>query len=336
MTDDTPAPTDPAPADVAPPPHALAAEPPPEPAAVAASDHPTAAEPPAAGPLPDDAEPAAEVSETVEPGESEPEPEPIAEAELDASAEPEAAVEPEPAPAAEEEPTVADAGVAALASAGVAEAAEPAEPTEPPPPESKKKWYVVKVQSGREESIKAAIERKVKIEGLEEFFGQIAIPFEEYNEKKKVRVTNKKTGEKETQERNVTKKRKKFPGYLFAEVEYNDRILYLFRETSGVGDFVGASLKRDPTPMTEHEVHSMLTGTPGKEDKQQKKVVHKIDFEKGDRVKVRDGAFAGSEGEVKEIIPAKDAADTPKVKVEVTIWGRPVPLELDYWHVDKV
>ena len=108
--------------------------------------------------------------------------------------------------------------------------------------DSKKKWYVVKVQSAREDSIKAAVERKVKIEGLEEFYGQIAIPVEEYMEKKKVKVTDKKTGEKVTQERNVVKHRKKFPGYLFAEVEFNDRILYLFRETSGVGDFVGASL----------------------------------------------------------------------------------------------
>src|SRR5437660_1071016 len=84
----------------------------------------------------------------------------------------------------------------------------------------------------------AAIERKVKIEGLEEFFGRIEIPVEEIVEKKKVKakVKDKKTGETDTvyQEKNVTKKRKKYPGYLFAEVDFNDRILYLFRETPGV------------------------------------------------------------------------------------------------------
>src|SRR5436305_90307 len=105
-----------------------------------------------------------------------------------------------------------------------------------PPVDTKKKWYVVKVQSGREETIKSAIERKVKIEGLEEFFGQIAIPTEQVTEVKKVRVTDKKTGEKVTQEKRVVKDRKKFHGYIFAEVELHDRILYLFRETPGLGD----------------------------------------------------------------------------------------------------
>jgi transcriptional antiterminator NusG len=87
---------------------------------------------------------------------------------------------------------------------------------EPPPPlPSNKHWYVVKVQSGREESIKEAIERRVKIEGLEEFFGQIIIPVE--------RVTEMRNGKR------YVKERKLYPGYLMCEVEYNDRILYLRR-----------------------------------------------------------------------------------------------------------
>ena len=202
-------------------------------------------------------------------------------------------------------------------------------------PESNKKWYVVKVQSGREDTIKAAIERKVKIEGLEEFFGQIAIPVEELIQKKSVRVTDKKTGEKVTQEKKVIKLQKKYAGYIFAEVEFNDRILYLFRETSGVGDFVGASLKRDPTPMTDIEVRQMLTGVvEGKIGQPGLKKV-KLDYEKGDKVKIRDGAFANMEGIVKSIKEPKDAGETPKVTVEVTIWGKPVEVDLDYWHVDR-
>lgn len=206
-------------------------------------------------------------------------------------------------------------------------------------PDSSRKWYVVKVQSGREDSIKRDIERKVIIQGLEEFFGRIEIPVEEVVEKKKVKakVKDKKTGEIDTvyQEKNVTKKRKKFPGYLFAEVDFNDRILYLFRETSGVGDFVGATQHRAPNPMSEHEVQSMLTGVAIKGGPKAGKVKVKLDFEKGDKVKIRDGAFSGMEGEVKHISEAKDASETPKVKVEVTIFGRPVEVELDYWQVDK-
>ncbi|HJZ56675.1 MAG TPA: transcription termination/antitermination protein NusG [Gemmataceae bacterium] len=306
--------------------------------------------------LPEPAEPAAQAEAQAETAAPEPVaavPEPAAPPEVAAEVPPEAAapepVAEEPPPAeAPPEPVKAKprksraSKAAATASAVVAdEAATPPAAQEGaeaavPAPDSKKKWYVVKIQSGREESIKAAIERKVKIEGLEEFYGQIAIPVEEYVEKKKVRVTDKKTGEKVTQEKNVTKSRKKYPGYLFAEVEFNDRILYLFRETSGVGDFVGTGgPMKPPTPMNDREVQQMLTGIIDPKDRgKQKKTVVKLDFEKGDKVKIRDGAFANMEGEVKAITEAKEG-ETPKVTVEVTIFGRPVPVELDYWQVDK-
>jgi transcriptional antiterminator NusG len=184
-------------------------------------------------------------------------------------------------------------------------------PTEP----SKKHWYVVKVQSGREESIKEAIERRVKIEGLEEYYGQIVIPVE--------RITEIRNGKR------IQKERKLYPGYLMVEVEYNDRILYLFRETSGVGDFVGGSVTRQPPPMPPREVERMLRqqGSGGVE----KETHARPEFEKGDRVKVRDGTFAGMEGIVKDIMESQS-----RVSVELTIFGRPVPVELEYWQVEPV
>ncbi len=221
-------------------------------------------------------------------------------------------------------------GVAVAAEAN----AEPETPAEPPPPENPKKWYVIKVTSNREESIKAAIERRVKIEGLEEYFGQIVIPVEKVTQVKK--VVEKKNGDKVTKEKRVVKENKKFPGYLFAEVEFNDQILYLFRETSGVGDFVGASLNRIPTPMPDRDVQSVLHGVSGDPKGKDGKVKVKLDFEKGDKVRIREGAFANMEGEVKLITEPKDAGETPKVTVVVSIFGRPVDVELDYWQVDKV
>ncbi len=191
---------------------------------------------------------------------------------------------------------------------------EPEPEPVPAPEASNKHWYVVKVQSGREESIKEAIERRVKIEGLEEYYGQIIIPVE--------RVTEVRGGKR------VVKERKLYPGYLMVEVEYNDRILYLFRETSGVGDFVGGSVNRAPPPMPPREVERML-GTQGQI--QDKPIAAKPVFERGDRVKVRDGTFAGMEGEVKEILEA-----LTRVRVELTIFGRPVPVELEYWQVEPV
>jgi transcriptional antiterminator NusG len=236
---------------------------------------------------------------------------------------------------------------AGAAETPAGDAGAEAVPAGEPVPENKKRWFAVKIQSGREESIKAAIERKVKIEGLEEFFGQIMIPVEEIIVKKKVKVKNKKTGETTTQEKNVTKYNKKFPGYLFAEVEFNNDILYVFRETSGVGDFVGVNTKKTagaiersaPAPMTEAEVQSMLTGAPDPNKKKGGKggkVVVKLDVEKGDKVRIRGGAFVGSEGEVKAISEPKDPTESPKVTVVVTFWGRPVDVEVDYWEVDKI
>ena len=205
------------------------------------------------------------------------------------------------------------------------------------PPENAKKWYAIKVQSGREDTIKAAILRKVRIEGLEDVFGQILIPYEEVIEKKAVRVKDKKSGEYTTQEKKITRKRKKFQGYIFAELEFNDRILYLIRETSGVGDFLKLRPRKDdsplPEPMTDAEVKQMLGEKVGP-DSGKGKV--KIDIEKGERVKIKEGSFKDSEGEVKEVQIPKDPTDPPKVIVTVTFWGRPLDVELEYWQVSKV
>jgi transcriptional antiterminator NusG len=141
------------------------------------------------------------------------------------------------------------------------------------------------------------------------------------------------------------KKVKKFPGYLFCEVEFNEHVLYLFRETSGVGDFVGGTgsgPNRLPQPMSEREVQRMLAdqeemaGAEKKESaaEESAKGRIKLDYEVGDTVKVREGMFANMEGPVKEI--ADRDSQTPKVKVVLTIWGRPVEVDLDYWQVDRV
>jgi transcriptional antiterminator NusG len=227
---------------------------------------------------------------------------------------------PAAAPPGEEthEPVSQDAGSPPHAPLPLAPpAAVPDEEPEPPQP-SNKRWYVVKVQSGREESIKESIERRVKIEGLEEYFGQIIIPVE--------RVTEMRNGKR------VVRERKLYPGYLMVEVEYNDRILYLFRETSGVGDFVGGSVKGNvtipPPPMSEREVERML----GRQGEHVPGIAHpKPKFDRGDRVKVKDGTFAGMEGEVKEVLEAKGL-----VRVELTIFGRAVPVDLEYWQVESV
>src|SRR5438132_5648961 len=185
---------------------------------------------------------------------------------------------PEPTASAPQPATVEESSV----GTAVAEAPPPTPPPEvatgaDEPAPSNKHWYVDKVQSGREESIKEAIERRVRIEGLEEYFGQIISPVE--------RVTEMRNSKR------VVRERKLYPGYLMVEVEFNDRILYLFRETAGVGDFVGGSLNHAPPPMSEREVERML----GRQGEEVAAKPAKPKYDKGDRVKVRDGTFAGME-----------------------------------------
>lgn len=307
----------------------------PEPAPVAEAPAPA----PAPAPEP---EPVAVVEDVAAPGAPPAEvPEPDAPAGDSAAETPAEAPTEEPAAEAEK-PKPAKKPRAKKAPVAAADPAEPAaasaEPAPDAPPENKKKWYAIKVASGREDSIKAAILRKVRIEGLEEFFGRIEIPFEEETVKKSVKVKDKKTGETSYQEKKVTRKRKKFQGYLFAELEFNDRVLFVIRDTSGVGDFLNLRHKKDqlptPEPMPDHEVQSMLTGVAVKDPNKPKKV--KIDFEKGDKVRVKEGSFANFEGTVKEIIEAKDPTEPPKVSVELTFWGRATVTEFDSSQVEKV
>jgi transcriptional antiterminator NusG len=178
-----------------------------------------------------------------------------------------------------------------------------------------KRWYVVKVQSSREDSIKDAIERRIKIEGLEDSYGQIVIPVEKVQELMKGK--------------RVTRTRKLYPGYLFVEVEFNEKILYLFRETPGVGDFVGATPTKPPLPMRDEEVQRLLGQR--EEVVAQLEPTSKIKFEKGDHVKAKDGMFAGMEGEVSEVFEAK-----AQVRVMLKIFGRDVPVDLEYWQVEHV
>ncbi len=228
-----------------------------------------------------------------------------------------------------EAPGVPEAPTTASGSAPVVESA-PAEPTshddvaaeastasEPEKPKVELHWYVVKVQSGREESIKESIERRVKIENLQDYFGQIVIPTE--------KVSEMRNGKR------VVRERKLLHGYILVNVEFNEHMLYLFRETSGVGDFVGAGLNKKPIPMGENEIKKWIGKDKAGEGQAEPTDIPVSPYNEGDHVKVKDGMFQGMEGFVKQLIEAKGA-----VVVELTIFGRPVPVELEYWQVEFV
>lgn len=255
-----------------------------------------------------------------------------------------------PAPAELADPAPeADAPVATIVDTSEAVSAAESAPVEPQPPApavageppaegdakpSNKRWYVVKVQSGREETVREAIERKVKIEGLEQYFGQVVVPFERETV---IIQSGKRKGQR------MVKKKKKFPGYIMAEVEYNDKILYLFRETSGVGDFVGATLTKPPLPMSDFEVQRMLSDQEdvpaGTKEKSRRKVAMapvKINFNVGDKVRVRDGLFAGQEGEIREIREPKDETENHVIRVTLIVFGRPTTVELQHYQIEAI
>ncbi|MCY2933987.1 MAG: transcription termination/antitermination protein NusG [Planctomycetota bacterium] len=179
--------------------------------------------------------------------------------------------------------------------------------------EPKLEWFVLKVQSGREDTIRDTIVRRVKMEGHDRFFKQVVVPTEKSTE---IRNNKKKIVE-----------RKSYPGYIMVQMELNEKTWFLVRETSGVGDFVGAY--GSPSRMTDVEVNRMLgQAVPVKTEESAKL---KIDLERGDRVKIKDGPFENFEGTVEEVIEGRAS-----VKVMLIIFNRPTPVDLEYWQVEKI
>ena len=177
----------------------------------------------------------------------------------------------------------------------------------------KKKWYVLKVQSGREGTICSGLQRRIAIAGLEEFFGEIIVPTE--------KVTEIKSGKRRVSDRKL------YPGYVMVHMEITDETWFLVRETPGVGDFTGAA-GQPPMPMLDHEVERMLGRESAKEESQPRL---KIDFHSGDTVKIKEGTFENFEGDVEGVDEANG-----RVTVMINIFGRSCPVELEYWQVEAV
>ena len=157
-------------------------------------------------------------------------------------------------------------------------AAEPPSPSEEPKSD-KMDWYILKVQSNREESIREGLLRRVAIAGLGRYFGDVIVPTE--------KVTEFKGGKKKVI------KRKLYPGYLVVHMEINDDTWFLVRETPGIGDFTGAA--GHPSPMLPHEVSRIVAK---QEEKSEKAPKLKIAFREGERVKINEGTFENFEGDV--------------------------------------
>ena len=193
------------------------------------------------------------------------------------------------------------------------------EPKAEEPKAENMNWYILKVQSNREESIRDGLLRRVAIAGLGRFFGDVIVPTE--------KVTEFKGGKKRVI------KRKLYPGYLVVNMEINEDTWYLVRETPGIGDFTGATARSGPahvraTPMLPHEVARIVAK---QEEKSEKAPKLKIGFTTGERVKINEGTFENFEGEVETIDETSG-----RVTVMINIFGRSTPVELEYWQIETV
>lgn len=174
------------------------------------------------------------------------------------------------------------------------------------------RWYVIHVYSGFEKKVAQSIREQSQQKGMAEQFQEVLVPLDSVLE---VRKGNKK----------VAAERKFFPGYVLVKMEMTDQTWHLVKNTPKVTGFLGA--KAGPVPITDAEAERLL--------RQIKEGVERprpsITFEVGEQVRVCDGPFTSFNGMVEEVDEEK-----ARLKVSVSIFGRPTPVDLEYSQVEKV
>lgn len=173
------------------------------------------------------------------------------------------------------------------------------------------KWYVVHTYSGFENRAQKSLLERAKLEGLEEYFGEILVPSENV-----VEILG---GTKRTS------KRKFFPGYMLVQMELNDKTWHLVKNTPKVTGFVGNA--RNPIPVRDSEVKKLTQQI----DSGALQTKPRIIYEEGETVRVADGPFTSFNGVVEEV-----KEDKQKLRVLVSIFGRATPVELDFTQVEKL
>ena len=172
------------------------------------------------------------------------------------------------------------------------------------------KWYTLHVYSSMEKSVKNALEERIARSDLRESFGQVLLPIE--------RVQEVRNGRK------VTSERRMYPGYVFIEMEMNDATWHLVNSTPRVIEFLG---NNNPVVLSDAEVANIMNAASISAEKPRPK----IEFEIGEQVRVKSGAFKDFTGRV-------DAVDYDKsrLNVDVSIFGRDTPVDLAFNEVEKI
>jgi len=173
------------------------------------------------------------------------------------------------------------------------------------------RWYVVHAYSGMEKAVERNILERINRAGMQAKFGRILVPMEE--------VVEVKNGQKRTTER------KFFPGYVLVEMIMDDDSWHLIKHTNKVTGFVGGAKNR-PSPISQAEVEKIVNQMQEGTEKPR----HKVEFEVGEYVRVKEGPFTDFNGSVEDV-----NYDKSKVRVSVTIFGRATPVELEFSQIEK-
>ena len=180
-----------------------------------------------------------------------------------------------------------------------------------PPPPANHRWYVVHTYSGFENKVKQSIEQRAAAMGATQAVSQVLIPTETVVELRKGKRRE--------------ASQKFFPGYVLVCMEMSDDLWYMIKNTPKVTGFVGPGVR--PTPIPEDQVRIILqqveTGT--------ERPKHRVLYSRGENVRVVDGPFSNFTGVVDEVKPEKG-----RLKVMVSIFGRPTPVDLEFLQVERV
>jgi len=177
-------------------------------------------------------------------------------------------------------------------------------------------WFVLRVQSNREEEVRGNLVRAVGLEQQEENVPRVLVPTQT--------VTEIRGGRRHEVERKL------YPGYVLIEVSTDEegkipqQLWFMIRGTSGVGDFIGGDY---PWPLREEEVARLLGQA---EEKQEQAPLLDMGFKEGEMVEIKEGPFHDMKGQVEEINRASG-----RVKVVISVFNRPTSVELDYWQLES-
>lgn len=171
-------------------------------------------------------------------------------------------------------------------------------------------WYAIQAYAGSEQAVKRSIQQLVKDNGIDEKLGEIIVPTED--------VIDIKDGKKRITERSL------YPGYVFVNIDLDTTIWHKIQSLPKVSRFIGEQKK--PSPLSKADIDLIL-------EKAKKKSAPKpkIEYEKGEIVRIIDGPFANFNGMVEEY-----DLEHGKLKLNVSIFGRNTPVEIQYTQVEKI